>query len=601
MKHVPRLYLVLAAAALTGQPAASQDRVPWPTHAWRVECDPDMTFILDGEQAFTDSECDPDGGQQHDIFLALASQLEESSVWFDRLGFQAPAVSRVGDRYLVLVSDILENEDSCGVYDGSAQQITVEWACLFAFSDDFESLNTVASARRMFTDLGHTSAPIHELFHGIQRAYAPSSGSADNWFREGTATMAQVAWLQRAEPELVAILTDRVDLAYELFGEDALSPEEIRDIERKPPRWYDHPLDKPADAVQAYKTLEFWKFLGQYFESEDQIAYLREVLESLESSSSVTGLEEVDRALSGLQRGAASPRNGTAGLHDLFPEFVSSVALTPAYFKTEQTAARLRGTEPAREVRVTGSVKPVAATYHRVVVDSLRKPGEAVEIRLDGADDAALHLVVDEDRYDFPGTNRNVFRTLVSAPTNFFVRVVNVSKEAARSEATDYVLTVTLLASNVTFSGTISGSYELETIPSFSVYTDAGALPAACTFTLQLPSPDRRDLVVLAGYLPRPLEPGSYPIRPRASAMSTVGVQASPSCERPGANCAAGLPRATNYAGSLDLTSVSPGLVVGHYTASHRDGEYDASGQFAARLTGVIGGALPPDHPCFAQ
>ncbi|HLQ85750.1 MAG TPA: hypothetical protein VK110_06315 [Salinisphaeraceae bacterium] len=255
-------------------------------------------------------------------------------------------------------------------------------------------------------------APVHELFHAVQMAYAPAETLAPThaWIVEGMAQAVLYQWLARS----------RLDF----------KPAEHR--------YYDIPLHKPRCGrangerqLGCYATFQFWTWLGRRFGSRDGIQYLQTLLQQDLAP---------DRGLPGIDQGLR--QFDADGLYNLLPAFIADFADSRDFYEhagNEQVVFKGEKIEKT----IARTVAPVAADAFVLAVAMPTSEHADLELKFRNQRDD-LHLIVDKLRSDI-ARPRNEYTTRLSSTANtFLVRVVNVARKAVDSQSRDYELQLTL-------------------------------------------------------------------------------------------------------------------------------------------------------------
>ncbi len=146
--------------------------------------------------------------------------------------------------------------------------------------------------------------------------------------------------------------------------------------------------------------------------------------------------------------------------------------------------------------------------------------------------------------------------------------------------------------------GTIEGGFEDR--PGFLAHGggDSREIPDGyCQLTVT--AGDEGKMVILAGQLPEPIEPGVYPVA-RRGGPGTVAVQ-DLQCGNPGVDCSGGLWRGAGVSGSLRLTEVTAERIAGELSAGMQFGDaaYQITGSFVSAPSSMAGIALGLNPACF--
>jgi hypothetical protein len=611
--------ILVATTPVAGQGPAG--KLPWESVRWRVGCTPEYEQTLLAEDALDRSApggsaaCDPTDPTS--AAAAARFEFEAASPWLRDLGFGGPRISeRDGHRYAAKIDNYGEDADAA-CREIHADYDYVDHLIRLSPCFHFQVLSEGAWTKaHVWGDL-YALTPVHELFHAVQHGYPGMNKETEGtWIREGTALLVQLAASRKGVVTLPYIL---------------------------PHRYYDIPLHIPRTTDKndldwkhwAYGSWYFWDFLGERLESTDGIVYLDVLFQ--QDLQENNGLEGIEKGLLHL---------GTEGLYDLYPEFVAERLDSPCYFEdlgefdrekpgapceTKPSRDRWIDLEPGDSTRVNVSSGELATEAFMVRTHVPAQGVGLLRVRIPARrDDPAYHLVVGPRRVDvgdpvfgrFPFGARNLYRGAVSGGRDsVLIRVANVPEDVASvsggvgltfSEG-DIPVDVRLevVKGVVSYTGPITGSYTVRENPppNFSVFTGAGPHPDACTVILSLASEDASDLVMIGGILSPPLAAGRFPIkdvRTQGDASPGFSIHAIPSCELPGVNCAAGLPRERSLGGTFELTRVNEDVVEGRFRAPVGHPvplkvTAIVEGHFVALLTNVVGGRLQPGHPCLPE
>lgn len=420
---IPVGLAMLAAAVLTTSSQAQE----WPTTDWQPVC---------YEQR--ESECDL---QDEGVAVSL-EQLGEASRYFSVLGFRPPAISRryanlgILDTYPAYFErepQTRADSEVWGTYDPEAKLLRVSYEGYFAFETE--------TAGMMYT-------PTHELFHAIQFAYPAlaalwDTGKEGEWIIEGTAVAAEAV---RAGDVDAIPRTGALDSP--LYDMRTLSGVESR-----------------------YLSYPFWLYLADRYGGglPDGIAILHDIFSDAENyGTRRRAIDIIDGALR---------RYDPEGLYGIYPAFIAEYGAKPEQY-SEMTVHGVLPPEDVHpafyNVQIDGTVAPLAAKpYHiRAIGAPAGEDHEAseVEIRLEAENPEALHLVVDDTRFDAikrsSGGERNVYTakfrgdlaTDVFPVDEYFVRVVNVARDPAAYKDQNFKLIVTVYHEYIEMTGPHSDS-----------------------------------------------------------------------------------------------------------------------------------------------
>lgn len=386
----------------------------WPTTDWAVTCtDVTETALAD----LADLECD------HSLATGAASvarfDLQRASAWFEDLGFPAPLVQQTEDGpYRAWISDEIStaNDGAWGVYYPSEQEIYLRsdyWISV-------EAGGTGTGELGMYRSRPGDRTMVHELFHGIQRNYrdASTDGAAYKWLWEGTAEAAEYAYFTAHDPEALP-----------------LHPRTGRGL--------DESLHAPPGCGRscpgAYRRYFFWSRLGELIGAGGGIDYLLHILEQDLGP---------DNGLTGLHTGLGFWHD--EGLTHYYTQFVADYGKPRALYHDEghtEDALAFAGTGSYIEAEYTGSVLPIAAHAYDLALPPIGDDElVGVTVRLEGYAES-LRLIVNGERYDFPGSDQNRYESLLSGRDEvdtLHVRIANIHARPNRTDEQNYTLRVTL-------------------------------------------------------------------------------------------------------------------------------------------------------------
>ncbi|NGR07443.1 hypothetical protein G5B41_07700 [bacterium SGD-2] len=322
----------------------------------------------------------------------------------------------------------------------------------------------------------YQAAAVHELFHGIQRAY-PSYRSwadradmkklhgcdpgerANDWLTEGTASAVQIQYLERQ---------NRQHLNHPSHG-----PSDIRWA-----RTFDQPLHWPRLSEEqsvvmpagvapyawqcSYGTWYFWYAVGNMLGSPNPLdtrrtGYLHHVF-SQEGSWTDSGLAMVDLGLKHAAAAMDALRPYHGGLYALYPQFVAQYLDDDKFFEHVETVALETPAVYEFHSDDLSRIEPVATRAWRIRVqtaqDSASDAHYTVRFSLNSSDPAmkdALHLIVDQTLVSRPEDSatpysqlRRIHPHLLDADggIEYLVRVANVARNAVDTEPAEFTLKV---------------------------------------------------------------------------------------------------------------------------------------------------------------
>jgi hypothetical protein len=437
VKHVVRL-AALALVVLGSRPASAQ--------TWVVKC-------FYERDSFTDDpllvDCRDDLKPRADF---VAGQLDSATAWLEGLGFQKPVIEPDGGSYrarAIVTEDLaarvnfrpksLATYQTFGAVSGSAPMMYLRgWNLTTAADLEPGPADAPDSARDTTALLDAMATPAHELFHAVQAGELGSVGAYRALTEEasGTATCPAaeaLSWIVEGTAEAVALASLRALPVTSGGGLPEPSPT------------YPLPL---YDCTDPYAVSHFWLAIGEELGSRAKIEYLKDLFEAGVSFTN-TGLDRVHSVL-----GEAAP--GRDGLEGLYVDVIARHANDRQYYEWEDEGIEVEElffnfeavsiTETRR-----GELKPVATNAYevKVQVPEGELAGLKIELPEGLRDDPALHLVVDDERFDRVegDEERNVYETALSGsdePAEFLVRVVNVDPNPSRSRDKQYQVEFTL-------------------------------------------------------------------------------------------------------------------------------------------------------------
>lgn len=572
-------YLILICGCMAASSVHAQNPYEWITTQWSVGCDKDLEdHFSDSYQAGLDDDLDGDaagenaralcdrwGNNREFLIAAVEDQLEETSNWLRDLDFRAPVVNKAENpdapndlHYNATVSANpahFEPPGRCGGYCRNVQNeictpkmLFVRWDCMFEM---FETREEDEEEERRTGD--NTFSPTHELFHAIQRNYMPEHvmyQKSHAWITEGMADAVELTWKIKSEP---------------------------KSQPRTTPRHYDrilHAQPGEGDPV-AYRTRDFWLFVGRQIGSTDSIQYLQNVLKT--DLSDASGLSGVDQIIK-------RQRWHEEGLAHFYPEFIKVVAITDAYFKNiTQIKLEYRENDMVEQKLEEEVVDAVASNAYRVVVDAPADRTLYLTIEID-VDDPDLHLVVDDARYDGPGTvRRNFVLKEITGPDTFFVRVANVAPNAAETGMNGFSMTIKLFEEYASMGhgegsvtpGDIAAPlpFVLDAIEHAMVLP--GGLPVhaemglrdVCLFQFHAENEAAGNSLLFRLDLLGPLVPGAYPIERDghpAHAEDFIGSAGAVFALGPDRNHGIRMPAYHGQSGILTIEKASPDFIEGY-------------------------------------
>lgn len=376
--------------------------------------------------AGADSACDLG---DYGVAIVL-KQLETASQTLKSIGFRAPVVQSVDpldphSPYVVHLQEgplAFEGGTASGYYAADDRELSISYGEYFALGDDLG----IGTDQGMFT-------PTHELFHAVQAAYGNRRlfrAAGDEWISEGMA-------------EAIALALADTGTGISSFGTPYL----------------DYPLNNlpsatgdPNDAN--YVSYLFWLHLAKKYGGRSPQRYslfhdfLKAAEDHTEPGNSV--------AIANNAMGQFDPE----GFYDIYPDFIAEAGNSAAFYK-DVVAIRPAADSSGPEVsQISDTLPALAARAFSVSVPDMHDVDgsrhSAVEIRLDTDDPEALHLIVEDKRYDkTSGPERNVyFEAGDDVDRELLVRVANVARDPAAYKNQKFKLVVTIFREFVEIKGT---------------------------------------------------------------------------------------------------------------------------------------------------
>ncbi|MDZ7791523.1 MAG: hypothetical protein U5L08_13725 [Xanthomonadales bacterium] len=441
------VFVIIATAphVAFGQDECGSGTGAWPTSDWAVVCAADVIAELDHIDNLTESGISSElvcSGSREDSPSALARKvLVDTGAWFESMCFREPVVPtyRRGDQERAWKASLAraDTDGNAGVYGDGELYVSYD----YFIGDGIESGEGLDFKP---SDDGLATLP-HELFHAIQANY--SLLETDDWHKwiiEGTAEAAELTWKRREDMTTLGQA-----------------------------RYYDDPLHLPRNELHAYRTSTFWLWLGRELGSEPEIAYLHEMFQVGDFVAGY-GLDDLEDFL----------YDRSTRLYDIYPAFIADRVTSTEMYANGDRSVTIAYREPESKKQHRGRVAAVAADPVTVKVDVPPNESGELEIKLRD-DDPDLHLIVgnqvysgidplggmpEDQRMLMPEfrdpqwqSERNRFVTPVGgarAPSEFFVRVANVKREANSADAKPkrYLLDIKLTPiGECQFSAALSG------------------------------------------------------------------------------------------------------------------------------------------------
>jgi len=334
----------------------------------------------------------------------MVQQLEDSSAWYESLGFKPPYVRSRGSgedkKWLVLLGPgRLGNNQDLGYYEYTKRILAFGLLDYFQIEGEDDS----------------TATPTHELFHAVQGSYRyfrQDQTGAWGWFDEGTAAMAEAFYLGD----------------WNVMGQ----------------AFWDYPLNdlksQEGSGWDDYVSYPFWRAVGTTLSPQDPLSAFPAFMERLNGKQAP--IQSIDAVLKQM---------GTQGLWQIYPEFHADLAhrgfSLREYFQKPGATIEVEGHEDSSNqwVDVSGKVRELAANYHQVLVKSIGDSTGILEIRLEGDDKSSLHLIVDDENLTPRVGDRHTYRKPLSQEATFEVRVANVAIAAHKTRDQNYTLKARVL------------------------------------------------------------------------------------------------------------------------------------------------------------
>lgn len=566
MKSQPSIYC--AAARLAQLAASGKHLVGLTVLAATVLATPLQAQIW--QVTNWDSACTQGSGASCDLgdhgVAVVLEQLQDVSRKLKEMGFRAPHVQRSApldpnSPYIVHLQEepiTIDGKDRAGNYALSEGKLSIAYGLFFALDTETDQFMGTAA---------------HELFHAVQASYGNRQlfiSRESDWISEG---MAEAMALALAGAGSGVSSTGTPYLDYSLDNLASITGD-------------------PDDGT--YVSYPFWLYLAKRYGGapDDRYAVFHDFLVEAENNLDLGGSVAIaDAALRVID---------PDGLYDIYPAFAVEVGNHPDLFEDVIEVNPVPDQSGADSVETQATVKPLAARAFTLSIPELEIAGNhAVEIRLETEDADALHLIVGDKRYDkVSGTNRNVyFETGEDVDRELFVRVANVSHDAAASREQDFKLIVTVYHEIVEMRGDAvqsgaagAGGADNAAIDAplhisaravgqfwgpmrLRLILEAG-LDHPCMLQLDTIATDRRASVGMMLLQNGPMPPGDYPIG-RPEPRESVGQQAHAQ-EYAGQVVATfildeGHPLIGEYAmrymgqaGVLTIESITPHWIVGH-------------------------------------
>lgn len=265
--------------------------------------------------------------------------------------------------------------------------------------------------------VNNLGTPVHELFHAVQAgelaasAYEKAIADHRRWINEAAAEAVMSVWLDRHPP---------------LAGQAAAYEEHL----------YDERLDDPSVTYEAWA---FWRALGNELGAADDIEYLRGLYDpglvsSLRRNDQDSGVDWVHQAL--------TQYHGD-GLYYYYPQVIARHLNDVAHYGSPQTVTLNDYTV----VTINEQVEQLAAQAYLVEVQApgTDLAGLSVELEEPHRSNLALHLIVDDQRYDHwnDGNEYNTYRHSVDpaqGPQTVLVRVANIAEDPSASAVVPYTI-----------------------------------------------------------------------------------------------------------------------------------------------------------------
>ncbi|SEL39584.1 hypothetical protein SAMN05421666_3519 [Roseovarius nanhaiticus] len=470
-------------------------------------------------------------GERGEIAQKHETVLKAASIWYQSLGFPEP-VQKTED-------------DDLNVGPGEAYLGHLKrdpGGAGSSHTSDGEMLLTsnpgVLSADTPIWTLMKASA-VHELFHAIQDKMSPPltpamrvapqnpqcPGPRDeldtnlSWLIEGTAAMVQIRWLEGTEdvswdhPFKGSHRAAWVQTFDQSLHMGALPAEHMERAKR--------PEMTALETVSwycDYGTWYFWYAVGDMIGRTDgeRVAFTRYIFEGNEPWAD-GGIVNVDRGLKAAAANYNAIRAYSAGLYDLFPQFVAQY-LTKDRFYGDLQQVDLGAPDIHRTTSALtgGPLKPLAARAWRVRVQ-LPQDASPIPYKVrftldaaDGTDRNDLHLIVEDTLIKkpmdptAPYTDVEQIGPSGDGVADYLVRVANVAEDAAETENAEFSMRIEVEGyyGNEVTAGMPSGDVGAiagELPPGFAVrgppqWSCSGGASSRALFNLVTPQERGRDI-----------------------------------------------------------------------------------------------------------
>jgi|TARA_A100001391_G_scaffold63912_1_gene39834 hypothetical protein len=463
-----------------------------------------------------DPACIADNGASCDLgdhgVAVVLEQLQDVSQKLKDMGFRSPHVQRSppldpNSPYIVHLQEepiTIEGTGRAGNYSLSDGKLSIAYGLFFALGTETDQYMGTAA---------------HELFHAVQASYGNRQlfvSRESDWISEGMAEAIALA-LAGAGTGISSTGTPYLDYSLDNLASVTGDPDDGK-----------------------YASYPFWLYLAKRYGGapDSRYAIFHDFLVEAENHLNLgRSVAIADAALRTID---------PDGLYDIYPAFTAEVGNHPGFFEDVIEVKPVPDQTATASVETEATVRPLAARAFSVDIPaSVATDGNgsrAVEIRLETEDPDAFHLIVGDKRYDeVSGADRNVyFETGEDLDSELFVRVANVSRDAAASREQNFKLVVTVYQEFVEMrsDGAQSGDAGIDAPLSISaralgqfwgpmrlrLILEAG-LDDPCMFQLDMIATDRRASLGMMLLQNGPMPPGDYPIagpEPR----ETVGQQA---------------------------------------------------------------------------
>jgi len=439
----------------------------------------------------------------------FGEMLEQSSAWYRSLGFRAPDMEQSATQPEAFQARVRDNASKITSNNSWDPSRDPEPRNRMSLTGNLGMTTPSTPVERLMW-----ASPVHELFHAIQWSYpgytvgsrlpgnkrivpaclivanqaTPGSDSKRiSWIEEGTASMVQVRWIERAKGQ-----------PYQHHYRDASRASWVR--------YFDQPLHEPhlpaSHLAQAwregeveagrswtcgYGTWNFWYAAGEMLAKApgQEVEYLRYILGRGESWND-GGIEAVDAGLREAASVFGTSGRYDEGLYEIYPTFIAEYADDKRFYR-QPDPVYLQGRTQVRWRNST--IEPLATKAFEITVnvDDTMPPDESARVRITldpQPNREQLHLIEGQRQAVRPLADEDPYtlELAVRRDTTILVRLANVAEDASATLETAYRVRFELGG----FYGTpASGPYIVMTgdiPPGFTVLSGPPAI-TGCTGT----------------------------------------------------------------------------------------------------------------------